>query len=558
MTRPRELRRWGGRLKLRQAHGLRSRIRVLGEAVLLGALALIVIGAAWGTSSTSGASSPAGSTHFSADCIPCPNGQCYNPVTGCGGGGGGGTCSHTPDTISSLSASVQSSNSNAYNSVTITFSEAAAATNYLEWGLSTSYSDYESGETSSPATSFTLTYLNPGTTFYYRVSNLPNNGCSYAGASSSSTFTTPEISSSGTSMVNFVVMGYVFGENRQPLPGGAQVTASYGLGPGCATGGAPTVTSTAGSNGAYSLPATSGKGGVTCLMTDWWASANTYNGVSYWTEVWYDPSEPNSLYGWDWQVFFLSAQAETSGISTNSDGGANGVYSVLAFNHSTNSACTVETGYSVSNSVYAYVGGTGSTLTNGFTATNTFPGTGSPSDAGESVGIMQGYVFDGTYTLNGDGSISLSSYNPSLSGTTGEVSDLFYTGSDPVTAPPAPSGQNPQIISIPAGNTANQGFEADGSLTIQFGVDISIGVSVGVVESVSVSTDISFGITGSQTTTNGVQCVIGSTASTSAQFFELYAQGGSSDYQGVEYHIWECAAAAGGVQPSTCSPIDEP
>ncbi|MGI0054472.1 MAG: hypothetical protein ACREBZ_01970 [Thermoplasmata archaeon] len=410
--------------------------------------------------------------------------------------------------------------------------------------------------------------MNPGSTFYFKLGLAPTDSCEYSPPSShTSNFDTPAIPNHTLNAAN--VMGYALGSNGLPMVGeGVSIQGNYtGGSPGCATADSGSFSflgvAAAAANGSYVIPdplPAQDSPGLTCYLTGWsaWADAGT-DGTG-WVELWKVSSEPNSADGWNWQTFYLNPATSTTSVTTNSDSGQNGVYSELAFVHTTNAGCTVNEGYSIENSVYAYLGGTGGSDSYAYSASSTFPGPGSPSDNGESPAISQQYTYYGAYEINPDGGVSIVD-NPPQAGAAplDETSFGFYDGSDPVSAPPAVSVTTATIVQVAPRNTLQQSFEAYGTLTFQFGVDISVGVSVGIgLVSVSVSTNINFGVSGTQSTFGGVVCTLGNVQSTAYQYFELYAQGGDSYAQGVEYHIWQCEPGIGGGFPSSCSAIDPP
>jgi YVTN family beta-propeller protein len=447
------------------------------------------------------------------------------------------TLTHGCISIVGVSVLLQSSNTHSNNTATISFRlSPSGGTTQLIWGLNATFLGYESGFTNGTGTqtSFTLNYLNPGSTFWYEILVTPPPSDSYTMKSgfigNFSTATTP------TSHVT----GYVVGPNDAPLSG-ATVTAVYS---GFFCNAQSTTTAT---NGSYSLPATE-RGGL-CSIQSWNASLN-----GYFTENWTIHSEPNSATGFNWQTFTLIPNQAPPTTQHNLYGGQNGVYAALVYVHNSNVSCTVNTGYSVNNSVYAYVAGSGFTDTQAFTMSNTFPGTGSPPDNGESLGVVETYSFSGSYSIDpiAQGIDQLESW---AVGAPLAYNNVFVSGSDPVSSPPAVDGVHSVLVGVPAGNTANEGMKAIGTMTLQFGVQmtVSVGFSLGVT--VSFGIPINFGVSGTTTSITGVSCVVGSTHSTSYQYFDIDSQGGTAAYQGVEFHVWQCQPRQAQQNPPSCVPM---
>lgn len=468
--------------------------------------------------------------------------------------------------LSNVAAPVTSSNYNAYDSVTVSFSESTwgasspyLKTNELEWGLSSSYTGYESGATSGTQTSFTITYLNPGSKFYFEIIAEPSNSCEYSAGSYASSFSTPSLS------VANELMGYVLTPGGSPISG---ATISGVIGPlagfDCPSAGCyPTTTTT--SAGFYTLqykwtcedPST---GQTSACYVEYWQAA----APNYFYEIWYgwQDTAPNAGNpgAYEWQTFYLNPDPTTSQDTLIANGGQDGVYTVLAFVHTTNVACQVSQGLSVSTSVYAYLAGSGFTDTSTYTTSSTFPATTPLTDQGENVGVAYEAQESGYYVINPSGGISFGGAYAvgSLEGPYNE----FYSGSDPVTSPP-PIGSTSTGFAGPYGEPAkSQGLyemQSSGDLQVQIGLQESIGISVGDFVQFSVSWDLSFGIQSTQTSFYGVNCYMGSLQASSYQYFEVYAQTGSpgtSESLGMTVSIWQCQAAPTTTQ--ACVPIDQP
>jgi len=443
--------------------------------------------------------------------------------------------------------------------VTISFTESAASTNYLEWALSTSYSGYESGSTSGTQTSFTISYLNPGSTFYYRIDAVPSDTCHYSSTIYASSFSTPAIPNHTVGSAS--LMGYVLGTNGAPLPGGwvfVYYLTEVGGGTWCSSQQLGSMTTTS-SIGAYSIPSYISMSGHTCEALYWQGSAYSSNGVSYWAENWTLSSEPNSASGWNWQTFYVAPDPTTSTSQTNPSGGQNGVYTVLAFVHTTNAACQVTTGLSISTSVYAYVAGSGYTDTNTYATQSTFPATTPLTDQGKNVGVAWEAQESGVYDLSPSGGITLA--QAYATGNLYGPYNEFYSGRDSVTSIPAIGSTSDGYAGpygVPAGQQGLDQLQSSGNLMVQIGLQESVGVSVGEFVQASVSWDLSFGIQSTQTNYVGVNCYLGNTNAGSYQYFEVYAQmgsPGSSAGLGMVFHIWQCQSDP---TQGACKAIDLP
>jgi len=448
--------------------------------------------------------------------------------------------------ISNVVIQVSSSNLNTNNTVTISFSTSPSGThNSIYWGLNPTYSGYESGNASlGTSTIAVLQYMNPGTTFNVSiVASYEEPGVEWYPGEYSGHFSTP-----GSSSTDFV--GYVLASGDNPI-GHASVNATWSGGGGTYNCPTPSATYYTAPNGSFSLPiAEIFDAGDICMLQTLSAWA-----PSHWTEEWNDPNFGNGTNLNSWQAFRLLPNGVTSSNTVNSYGDPNGAYNVAAFVHTSSAYCTLNSGLSDTSSVYAYLGGSGFTDTQSFTLGTTFPGPGTSPLNNTSLGVAGQYYTTGVYELESTGAFDV--LTSRAIGIPPVQSSLIITGSDPVSSPPAPGATSTgyaQIETIPLHTTEGVDFYASGSFTLQFGLDVSVSVGFSLGVEVSVSATLNVGASGTQTSFAGTSCQIGSPSATSTQYYEVYAQGGSSVSSGIEYHIWACEAGPASGSDPTCVP----
>jgi hypothetical protein len=456
-------------------------------------------------------------------------------------------CAPVMTTISNVAVKVTSSNSNAENTVIISFGESSAATTYLYYGLNWTYAGYERGYETTTGTSFTLTYLNPGSTFDFVVYAIPSNSCQYMPNSAPSSFSTPAISQSGT------VMGYVLNSSGSPIEG-APVGVSYSGGSNSydcdvyPMQSSTTTSSSSGGPGLYAFPETQsefipGIGTLTCTAAEWYSDP-----TGYFEGDWEVATEPNSASGWNWQTFYLPSDVTPTPTQMNPDSGQDGVYPVLAFVNTPNVACQVQTGLEISTSIYGYAGGSGYTDTQDLTVGGSYPGGSGPSewnDWGQSIGIADEFAETGFYSINPIGGATFGGAWVPPGELPSDQVGLVYTGSDPVQNVP-PIGETGSGIAEGVGAESHYydyTMTSSGSMTEQFGVETQVGLNLGNgVVGASVAWTLSFGIKSTQSNFVALNCYF-NYPSSGYYWYEVYAQSGNSGTsasQGLIANIWQC------------------
>ena len=475
--------------------------------------------------------------------------------------------------ISNVVVHVASSNLDSNNSVAISFDVSPSGSKTtLSWGLNTTYSGYESGKenlrTNTPAP---VPNLNPGTKYNIPLfSTYSEPGVEWISATYAGTFTTPPVpdpqagyvaTGSGSWRGSGPVYGYVVGQGAAPISG-ADIEANYTSQEGsCGT--SVQLTFAVASNDSYLIPIwVSTNYFVTyCTLYNWTASDS-----GRMTESWNLPgSEQRGQLdngAENWQTFYLSTNYITSQTQWNNQSGQNGVYNVLAFVDTTNAACELESGLSISTSVSAYVGGTGFTKTQTLNVTSTWPT--SFTSTGENLGAAFEYHIHGQYSINPTGGLTAANFY-AVGSAAGPYYE-YYSGSDPISLSQIPAIGSTSAgyagpIGVPANSTAPASYSmtSGGTLTNQFGLDASVGLSVGVGVSVSYSIELKFVVAATQSQFVGVTCEVGIHNSSSYQYYEVYAltgqPGATSDQVGMQVHIWQCKS-----DPNVygCSPINVP
>src|SRR5487761_41958 len=270
--------------------------------------------------------------------------------------------------ISTVSIVVSSSNLDSNNTVTITFTTSpSGTTNSVSWGLSTSYSGYESGSVSlGTSTRLVLPYMNPGEKFYFSIiASYHQTGVEWYNGEWVSSFSTPAVPhpQSGLISTNSTswegsgpVYGYAVNQSGNRLSG-ASIEANYTSQEGsCGT--EVQLTLPVAANGSYVIPVWVSTTSFVnfCTLQSWQASD-----AGHMLENWTLPSSEQrgelDNGAQNWQTFYLTSQFTTSASQLNSAGGQDGVYNAIAYVHTVNATCQVQEGVIVDTSVLAYLAG---------------------------------------------------------------------------------------------------------------------------------------------------------------------------------------------------------